>query len=344
MRFLPPDRPAVAGLPARAAGPALHIYFIDVEGGASTLIVTPAGQALLVDAGYPARHGRDPDRIMLAMRDAKVSSIDYLLITHMHEDHNGGASELSSRVPIGAFIDYGDPIETGTDVVDAYDAYSAARDTGAKHGAPHLVPKPGDRIPLIGLDVRVLSADGATIASPLDGAGRPNPACAGYEQCAFSTLENPRSIGVLLRYGNFRFLDLGDLVGPGLLNLVCPNDLLGPVDAYLVTHHANSDAEVPPMLAAIQPRVLIANNGAYKGEAPTWALLLEHDRVEGMWQLHKSLTGDSDNVPDAFIANLEFGEHDAAAWLKLTAYADGSFSVTNGRTGWTKIYDSPARD
>ncbi len=326
-----------------AARRALQVYFIDVEGGQSTLIVTPAGETLLVDTGYPARDGRDPNRIMAAMRDAKVSSIDYLLITHMHEDHNGGAGELASRVPIGAFIDYGEPVENGADVVAAFKAYSEARDKGGKNGPPHLMPRPGDRLPLIGLDVRVVSADGATIQEPVDGVGQPNPACAGFEQRAFATRENPRSVGILLRYGAFRFLDVGDLVGPGLLHLVCPNNLLGHIDAYLIAHHANADTNAVPVLSAIRPRVAIANNGAYKGGSPpTWATLHQHDEIEGVWQLHKSLIDGSDNFPDTFIANLDYGLRDRAAWLKLTATDDGAFTVTNGRTGWTRTYDVPA--
>src|SRR4051812_32074578 len=121
---------------AAAAGRELQVYFIDVEGGQSTLIVTPAGETLLVDTGYPGREGRDPDRIQAAMRDAKVSRIDYLLITHMHEDHNGGAGELARRVPIGAFIDYGSPVETGDDVIAAFKSYSDARDKDGKNGPP----------------------------------------------------------------------------------------------------------------------------------------------------------------------------------------------------------------
>jgi competence protein ComEC len=323
---------------ASAAGRTLDIYFIDVEGGQSTLIVAPSGQTLLVDTGYPGRDGRDPDRILAAMRDAHVSRIDYLLITHMHEDHNGGAADLARRVPIGAFIDYGAPVETGDDVVAAFAEYSAARD---KSGKPHLVPKPGDRLPLEGIDVRVMSADGETADAPLAGAGEPNPACDTYEARPFASRENPRSLGLHLRFGRFRFLDLGDLVGPGLLRLVCPNNLIGQVDAYLITHHANADTNVAPMLAAIRPRVAIANNGAYKGGSPaTWTALHQHQEIEDVWQLHKSLIDGSDNFQDAFIANLEFGKEDHAEWIKLSANDAGRFSVTNGRTGWTKTYDA----
>jgi len=322
----------------RAAG-TLDIYFIDVEGGQSTLIVTPAGESLLIDTGYPDREGRDPARIMAAMRDAHVSKIDYLLITHMHEDHNGGAAELARRVPIGAFIDYGAPVETSDDVVAAFAAYSAARDAGVKSGRPHIVPKPGDRLPLRGIDVRVMSGDGETVSTPLDGAGQPNAACATYEARPFASRENPRSLGIHLRYGRFRFLDLGDLVGPNLLRLVCPNNLIGEIDAYLITHHANADTNAAPVLAAIRPRVAIADNGAYKGGSPsTWATLHQHNEIEAVWQLHKSLIDGSDNFADTFIANLEFGAGDRAAWITLSASDDGSFSVTNGRTGDSRRY------
>ncbi len=325
---------------AVAAGRPLQIYFIDVEGGQSTLIVTPAGESLLIDTGYPDRNGRDPDRIVAAMHDAKISSIDYLLITHMHEDHNGGAAELARRVPIGAFIDYGAPVETGADVVAAFAGYSEARDKAGKHGPPHIVPKPGDRLPLLGVEASIMSADGQTITAPVPGAGGANPACEGFEPRPFASRENPRSLGIYLKYGRFRFLDLGDLVGPGLVSLVCPNNLIGDIDAYLVTHHANADTNLPPVWAAVHPRVAISNNGAYKGGSPpTWATLHRLTDIEGVWQLHKSLIDGSDNFPDTFIANLDFGDHDHGHWIKLSANDDASFSVTNGRTGWTRVYE-----
>jgi beta-lactamase superfamily II metal-dependent hydrolase len=324
-----------------AAARTLDIYFIDVEGGQSTLIVTAAGESLLIDTGYPGRDGRDPDRIQAAMRDAHLQSIDYLLITHMHEDHNGGAAELARRVPIGAFIDYGAPVETGDDVIAAFAAYSAARDRSGKNGPPHIVPKPGDHLRLFGVDVQVMSADGQTATTPIAGAGQPNAACAAFDPRPFASRENPRSIGIHLRYGKFRFLDLGDLVGPNLLSLVCPNNLIGAIDAYLVTHHGNADTNVEPLLAALRPRVAIVNNGAYKGGSPaTWVGLRQHREIENVWQLHKSLIDGSDNFPDTFIANLDFGARDRGDWLKLSADNDGSFAITNGRTGWTRTYEA----
>jgi competence protein ComEC len=318
-----------------AAARTLDIYFIDVEGGQSTLIVTPAGESLLIDTGYPALNGRDPDRIMAAVKDANASRIDYLLITHFHEDHDGGAAELARRIPIRTFIDYGSPSETGADVVDAFAGYEAAR----RGGKQHLLPKPGDRLPLKGVEVDVVSSDKTFLTRPLSGAGQPNPACATEERRADVTTENPRSLGVRLRYGAFRFLDVGDLGWNPLWALVCPNNLIGAIDVYLAAHHGNGDAAVPAFLSALRPRVAVVNNGVVKGgTAAGLSALRNATEPDGLWQLHRTINNNAENSPDAFIANLEGDEKDVAAWIKLSASDDGSFTVTNGRTGWSKAY------
>ena len=267
-----------------AAG-TLDIYFIDVEGGQSTLIVTPARQSLLIDTGYPGLNGRDPDRIMAAARQAGITRIDYLVITHFHEDHVGGAAELARRMPIGTFVDYGSPIQTVQDVVAAFTAYEQVRPKGR-----HLVPKPGERLPLKGVDVAVVSAGGATLTQALDGGRQPNAACANYERRADDPTENPRSLGLRVRYGAFRFLDLGDLVWNKLGDLVCPDNLLGEADAYLVAHHANGDSNVPALLAGVRPRVTIVNNGVIKGgtAAPLVALHATLG-LDAVWQLHRTI-------------------------------------------------------
>ena len=328
-----------AGALAAGAAKTLDIYFIDVEGGQSTLVVTPAGQSLLIDAGYPGLNARDPDRIVAAARDAGVKRIDYLLVTHLHEDHNGGVAELQRRLPIGTFIDYGTPMETAPEVVASFAAYQEAR----TH-AEHLVPKPGDRLPFRGLDVDIVSADGATLTRPLDGGGQPNPACQGVEVGGQVRGENPRSIGVRVRYGAFRFLDIGDLIRNRIGDLICPANLIGPVDVYLVAHHANNDPNLPATLEALQPRVAIANNGPWKGTTATALAQLHAFRgLEDVWQLHRTINDGAENFPDAFIANLLFNERDGAAWIKLSASDDGSFTITNGRTGWTKNYAASLR-
>jgi competence protein ComEC len=330
-----------AGVHGAAAAKTLDMYFIDVEGGQSTLIVTPAGQSLLIDAGYPGLNGRDPDRIVAAVRDAGLKRIDYLLVTHMHEDHNGGVPELQRRLPIGTFVDYGSPIETSPEVIAAFAAYQEAR----TH-AHHLVPKPGDRLPLLGVDVDIVSADGATLTKPLAGGGQMNPSCDGVETGAAIRGENPRSIGVRVRYGAFRFLDLGDLIRARIGDLVCPVNLLGEIDVYLVAHHGNTDPNLAATLEAIRPRVAIADNGPWKGTTAAGLAALRAFRGPAdVWQLHRTINDGADNFPDAFIANLGFNDADGAAWLKLSAREDGTFSVTNSRTNWTRRYgleDRPA--
>jgi competence protein ComEC len=328
---------AVAALFLLAGAETLNIYFIDVEGGQSTLIVTPAGQSLLVDAGYPGREGRDADRIMAAARDGGLTRIDYLLVTHLHEDHDGGVAELSRRIPISTFVDYGSPVESATEVVAAFADYSEARARSR-----HLVPKAGDRLSLDGLIVDVISADGTVLSSPLDGAGQRNAACADFERPPDSRGENPRSIGVRLRFGAFRFLDVGDLVASKMADLVCPSNLIGEVDAYLITHHANSDASLPAVFEATRPRVAIANNGPWKGATPqTMTALHELRNPTDVWQLHRTINYGAENFAEGFIANLGFEAADGASWIKLSAHENGAFSITNGRTGWTKHY--PAR-
>ena len=327
---------ALVALALLAGGKTLDIYFIDVEGGQATLIVTPAGQSILVDSGYPGQMGRDPDRIMAAVREARLTRIDYLVITHLHEDHNGGAAELSRRIPIGTFVDYGTPVEATKEVVAAFADYEVARGRSR-----HLVPKPGDRLPLDGVTIDVLSVDGAVLTEPLEGAGQRNPACADFERPPDTRGENPRSIAIRLRYGTFRFLDVGDLVASKMTDLVCPANLIGEIDAYLVAHHANSDPSLPAVFEAVRPRVAIADNGPWKGATPpTMTALHELRNPADVWQLHRTINYGAENFPENFIANLEFEAADTASWIKLSATENGAFSVTNGRTGWTKQYNT----
>ena len=323
----------------------LDIYFIDVEGGQSTLIVTPAGETLLVDTGFPGtgtfasvpgdpKRARDANRILAAARAAGVTRIDNLLITHFHADHDGGSVELSQLMPIRTFIDHESPdprAETGVaGTAAAFDRYAAVRAKGR-----HLVPKPGERIPMKGIEATVVSSALATLVKPMSGAGETNPACPASAPEAQEKIENPRSTGVLVQFGRFRFLDVGDLSGAPLFALVCPKNLIGLADVYLVAHHGGADAADPSTFAALEPRAAIVNNGAAKGGAPE--LLGTLRQVPGMdaWQLHRSTAAGPRNVADERIANLD---ESTAHWIKLSAKKDGSFVVTNGRTGVTKEY------
>jgi competence protein ComEC len=327
----------VAGVPIyqRAAAGAsprtLDIYFIDVEGGQSTLVVSPDKQSLLIDAGYAGNDGRDRDRVLAAVRDAGLSRIDYLLVTHFHSDHVGGVPDVASRLPIGTFVDYGEPSGADENALPPFKAYASARQKGA-----HLVPKPGDRLPLTSADVRVVSAGGTVVSKPLPGGGAANAACAAYSRRADDPSENARSLGVLVAFGRFRFLDLGDLNWNPLGRLVCPTNLLGAVDLFLLPHHTNDDAAVPAMLTALAPRVVVSNNGPTKG-GTAGAMKLVHQLTNtDVWQLHKSRSDGATNSDDRLLANVDDGK--SGYWIKVSATADGRFTVTNARTGDARTY------
>jgi competence protein ComEC len=323
---------------ARASG-TLDIYFIDVEGGQSTLIVTPARESLLVDTGFAGFDGRDSRRIVAAARDAGVSRIDYLLLTHFHWDHDGGVVELARQMPIRTFVDHGDLDRTPAALAAAgwavslerYNAYLAVRARGE-----HIEPKPGDRLPMRGVDVTFVSSAAATITSPLPGAGQVNAECAKAATPPDEEFENPRSTGFVLRFGEFRFLDVGDLTGEPLFALLCPRSLIGAVDLYLVPHHGGGDASYPATFGGMRPRVAIVNNGADKGGAPeVFDALRRAQGLEAAWQLHSSTREGVINLAESQIANLD---ETTSYWIKVSAKENGAFTVTNGRTNITKAF------
>jgi competence protein ComEC len=243
-------------------------------------------------------------------------------------------------MPIRRFIDHGAPnpeaARIDADTKAAFEDYLKVRSQGQ-----HLEPKPGDRLPLTDIEATVVSSAGATLGEPLQNAGSPNAACGGAGMQANDPYENPRSTGVVVRFGKFRFLDVGDLTGAPLFLLACPQDLIGPVDAYLVAHHGGADAAEPATFLAFKPRVAIMNNGLGKGGAKSTYEALHHvSGLEGVWQLHRSLSAGDSNYPARFIANLDMS---TANWIKLVASEDGSFRVFNPRTGEWKNYAARGR-
>ena len=317
----------------------LHIYFVDVEGGQATLFVTPAGQSLLIDTGWPGDGGRDAARIVAAGREAGVSKIDYVLITHFHQDHVGGVSQLAARIPIGTFIDHGDNRETGnTATVRDFQAYQAVLATGKYR---HITAKPGDVLPIKGMRATIVSSDGAVIEKPLAGAGQENPNCKGAEQHPADTTENLRSLGTFIQFGKLKILDLGDLTHDKEMQLMCPVNRISKVDIYVVSHHGSAQSGSPALVYCIAPRVAIMDNGARKGGSPSvWDIIEKSPGLEDLWQLHFSEEGGSaHNVAAEFIANPD--GPDAAHGLELRAHPDGSFAVFNSRTQKSKLY--PAR-
>jgi competence protein ComEC len=319
-------------VPLYAAG-SLNVYFIDVEGGQSTLFVSPSGESMLVDTGWPGFNGRDAERIVSVARAAGVSRLNYVVITHFHTDHVGGVPQLAERIPIGTYVDHGRSVESGKDEDALYHAYVQVRDR-----ASHLIVRAGDRIPIEGIDVRVVSSTGQTIQRPLAGAGQANPVCNTTKPREVDPSENAQSVGMMITFGKFRIIDLGDLTWNKELALACPDNKLGTVDVYLSTHHGLDQSNAPAIVDALSPRVAITNNGATKGgTAEAFATIRNVPGIEDIWQLHYAQNaGKENNAPEAFIVNLD---HEAnVSWIKLSAGLDGGFTVTNSRNGRTKAY------
>lgn len=320
------------GAPARTE---LQIYFLDVEGGQATLIVTPAGESLLVDAGWPGHDARDARRIAAAAKEAGVSRIDYFLMTHYHRDHAAGTPELLSQIPVGTFIDHGPNTENTKQGAECEALYKSQL-----HKGKHLVVKPGDRIPLKGAEVIVVAARAVSVAAPLKGAGTPNAVCATTKPMEEDTSENARSVGFLMKFGKFRFVDLADMTWNTELSMVCPNNKVGLTDLFLVSHHGAQISNSPALLAALRPRVAVMNNGARKGgDKETFQRLRALPGLENLWQLHYSIPAGEANGEARWIANQD--EECTGYAIHVSARGDGSFRVTNRRNGVTKTY--PAR-
>lgn len=312
----------------------LRMVFVDTEGGQATLIVTPRGESLLVDAGFPGNQGRDSDRIVTAAHRLGVVKIDYLLVTHYHLDHVGGVPELAAKIPVDVFIDHGDNTEDSPQARALEEAYRKVLATGAKR----LTVKPGDVLPLKEVRVEIVAARGMKIGKALKGGGQANPLCDRAERRADDPTENTRSIGFVLTFGKFRFVDLGDLTWNKELELACPQHLIGPVDLYLTTHHGLDQSGCPQIVHGLRPRVAIMNNGARKGGSPAaWRIVASSPGLEDLWQLHYSLAGGKEaNVSEERIANLE--ENCQGFAIEVEATRDRVITVRNQRNGYTRTY------
>jgi beta-lactamase superfamily II metal-dependent hydrolase len=323
----------------------LEVYFIDVEGGQSTLFVSPSGQSLLVDTGWTG--ARDAGRIASVAKLAGVSQIDYLVLTHYHADHAGGVVDLAGLMPIKNFVDHGPSAEETRNVPQNYAAYLKVRAEGQ-----HILAKPGDKIPVPGLDVQVISSAAETISKPLPGAGAANPLCAEFvpKDETLDPLiggENKQSVGMVISLGKFRLGDFGDLTWNKEHDLACPNNLIGALDVYVVSHHGQDISSLPVLVHAEHPRIAIMDNGAKKGGAvATFDTLKTSPGLEDLWQLHAAVDAGDHNMPEKFIANLGTGgtaatgvpDEGAVNYIQLTARPDGGFTVKNSRNGYQKDY------
>ena len=316
----------------------LEIYFVDVEGGQATLFVTQEGHSLLIDTGWPDYDGRDADRIVAAAKRSGLSKIDFVLITHFHRDHVGGAPQLAERIPIGAFIDHGPNRETNDPDTEA--GWQAYQKLLSEKKIDRIIAKVGDVLPIRGIHVEVVSADGAVLAKPLPGAGALNRICSTADKKPADQTENARSLGTVITFGKTRIIDLGDLTWDKEMELVCPVNKLGHMDVFIVSHHGLYQSNSPALLAAISPRIAIMDNGAEKGgSTSTLDIIKKSPKLEGLWQLHFSNEGGAaHNTAEALIANP--AGPDAANYLKLTVWPDGDLIVSNPRTK-TEIHYMP---
>ena len=336
----------------------LEIYVVDVEGGNATLFVTPSGESVLIDTGNPGV--RDPMRILAATKAAGVMQIDHLITTHWHGDHFGGLAELASRIEVKQFIDHGGDVQHNPQVDQFLDNVYPT----LYKDRTHTIAKAGDKIPVAGLDWRVVSAGGGLINTPLPGAGAQNPYCSNDKPRDPDPGENAQSVGSVITFGKFRVVHLGDLTWNKELELMCPNNRLGTTDLLIVSHHGLSLSNSNSLIHALHPRVALLNNGTRKGGAPdVMQVIYSSPGLEDLWQMHFSLfSGQEYTVPGLFIANLiddqptsmplapmpapQAGpgvppppQHDGEAhWIKVSAQMDGTFTITNGRNDFSKTY------
>jgi competence protein ComEC len=329
----------VFGADPKAAG--LDIYFIDTEGGAATLIVTPQHESILIDCGNPGV--RDAERIFeVASKQAKLEAIDHMIITHWHSDHYGAAGRLSKLIPIRHFYDRGIPEKLAEDPSQfplLIEAYRTASDNKSK------VLKAGDELPLKQTDsgpkVRLfcLCGNGETIPDKKD--APENPAAKDHKPKDEDSSDNAKSLGFLLSYGEFRFLDLGDLTWNKEYKLVHPTDKIGLVDVYQVTHHGLDISNNPVLLNTVKPRVAVFNNGARKGGAPSvTAALRRVPDLKAIYQMHRNVTvGAQENADPEFIANLD--EKCLGESIRLSVAADAkTYGITVGSKGKPRTYET----
>jgi competence protein ComEC len=318
----------------------LRIYVIDVEGGGATLVIAPSGQSMLIDSGSPGAAGeRDSKRIADAMQAAGLTKINYLFTTHYDSDHIGGAPAANAVAHFERFFDHGemDPKwesnATGGARWEAYKAIAAGKRT---------IVNAGDTIPLAGVRVDVVASHGDVLKKPINGGGEKNAFCNPADVKPPNTTENSQSTGVLVSYRGFTFLDVGDLTWDKETDLACPVNKLGRVSLLLATHHGffNDQSGAPALLYAIQPQVVIANNGPRKGMAAN-----AYDRIqkikglEGLWQSHLALATDAvHNTSDDMIANPEASADCKGHWIRVDVGDNRTYTVTNGRNGVSKTY------
>jgi competence protein ComEC len=318
----------------------LDIYFIDVEGGAATLIVTPARESVLIDCGIPGP--RDSGRILKAAQLAGVKAIDHLIITHWHSDHFGGVADLKRLIPIRHFYDRGKPKPDYADERDyskkllaSYAAATKGKST-TLHAGDHIRLKSVGKMP-----VELLTVCGSGQFLP-DGPGAPpNPLASEVTMKDPDPSDNAQSLGFRLQFGDFTFLDLGDLTWNMESKLVTPTDKIGAIEVFQTTHHGLEISNNAVLIKTIRPRVAVFNNGPKKGGHPeVTATLRSSPDIKAIFQLHKNVgASDEQNAPASRIANID--EKCAGEPIRLFVEPDSrSYTVTVGSSGMPERFET----
>jgi competence protein ComEC len=356
----------LAAAPASARD-TLKVVSIDVEGGAATLFVTPEGKSLLIDTGWPAGSGEMPspdgsreaaDRIVAAAKRLGLSKLDYVIVTHYHDDHSGGVAALAARMPIGTFIDHGDnsePLKPGTppERVINTAAGQYPHYLEAIKGHPRIIARPGDVIHIGSLTDTIVASATKVIVAPLPGAGQSNPHC-DVPGHGLGAGENASSVASLLSFGKARIAQFGDLSWDKEYELACSIDKIGKVNLLLVTQHGSAKVSSnPAQVSAMRPDVAIMPNGGKKGGDPeVIATVSAQKSLKGFWRLHESyvhpeLSGDKSlianlNPPqaaiDAVAAKPYEAPPDMGYGIEADVTRDGAITVTNLRNGFSRTY------
>lgn len=325
---------------AGAADKRLEIYWVDVEGGAATLIVTPAGESVLIDAGNPG--GRDPQRIhKVATEVAKLKKIDHVVVTHLHADHFGGVAELAELMPLGTLYEGG--IDSAPEKERTNANVPKFKEAKVKK---RVVVKPGQRLPVRGVTLTVHGVRGefdnlTKAGTPARGA-RKNAACEGTKQKDPDTSDNANSVVLSLQHKAFRFFVGGDLTWNMEEKLACPAIRIGEVDVFQSTHHGLDQSNNPVVVRALSPRVAVFNNGPRKGAQPaSFASVKEVPGIEAIYQVHKNLVNAESNTAPEMIANVEDRDACQGNHLELSVAPDGKkYTVKVPSTGHEKTFET----
>lgn len=318
----------------------LDIYFIDVEGGACTLIVSPSGESLVIDSGYPDNNGRDLKRILHVVRDvAGLKQIDHAAVTHWHRDHYGNHAALTTKIPIKNFWDRGIPDALADD--GQFESRVADYRSASQNRSKAL--KAGDLLPVksgkTSYSVRIVTASREVIANK----GKANRFAKLHKPLPEDKSDNAASLSFLLEFGKFRFLCCGDLTWNIEAKLMMPNNPIGRVDMFMVTHHGLPSSNNPVLVHAIAPRVAVMCNGPTKGgSASVLRTLRECKSLQALYQLHRNIKLDSKlQAATDFIANGGETEGCEGIWIRArVAPGGGSYTVQIGPAGPSRRYKS----